>query len=76
MAGKHRVVIVPSGCRWCGIAQRTHYQRWALGQGVHGYEPPEQWQIKTRMRRRRAARYQALPILSRVAGLDENGEWL
>lgn len=56
--------IVPSGCRWCGVDDRGHYQRYSdvyraterTPVGWHFYEPPTQHQIRTRMRARRAAR--------------------
>ncbi|MFF4417043.1 hypothetical protein ACFYY8_31365 [Streptosporangium sp. NPDC001559] len=48
-------LIVPSGCRWCGLEQREHFQRWKPPVGWHVWEPPTKEQIGTRMRERRAA---------------------
>ncbi|MGW5477655.1 hypothetical protein [Streptomyces sp. NPDC004008] len=45
----------PSACRWCGIPQREHAQRWAKPVGWHRWEQPTQEQIKARMLARRAA---------------------
>lgn len=47
----------PSGCHWCGIGQYGHGQRWTEGAaGWHGYTPPTQDQIRTRMLHRRGTR--------------------
>lgn len=46
----------PYGCRWCGDARHHHGQQWTPGHGLHGWEPPTNHLIKTRMRRRLAAR--------------------
>jgi hypothetical protein len=43
----------PSGCRWCGIGKRLHFNRWTESVGRHRYEPPTQEQILTRMKARR-----------------------
>lgn len=44
----------PSGCGWCGIAQRSHTAgEWHPVAKFHGYAAPSQDQIKTRMLRRR-----------------------
>jgi hypothetical protein len=43
----------PSGCRYCGVAEREHMQRWTPpskgGPGWHQHTPPTQDQIKARM---------------------------
>jgi hypothetical protein len=44
----------PSGCRWCGIGQRGHFQRWTEAAGWHGWAMPTTEQIKARMIARRA----------------------
>lgn len=43
----------PSGCRWCGLDRRLHFQRWADEAGWHQWEHPATGQIKTRMLERR-----------------------
>lgn len=45
----------PSACRWCGIDQREHAQRWKPPIGWHKWQPPTQQQIKARMLARRTA---------------------
>jgi hypothetical protein len=49
-------VTDPSGCRWCGISQRDHMQRWKPPVGWHTWEQPTQEQTKARMRARRTER--------------------
>jgi hypothetical protein len=46
----------PSACRWCGIEQREHAQRWHRTAGWHKWTQPTQDQIKTRMKHRAARR--------------------
>lgn len=46
-------VIVPSGCRHCGIAERTHFQRWTTAAGWHVWVAPTADQTKARMLARR-----------------------
>lgn len=50
----------PSGCRWCGVDQRDHMQRWTPpskgGPGWHKWEQPTPDQTKTRMQQRAARR--------------------
>lgn len=45
----------PSACKWCGVDQRMHGQRFVDVENVgwHSYVAPQQWQIKARMRARR-----------------------
>jgi hypothetical protein len=43
----------PSGCSWCGLAQRDHYSRYVAVVGWHRYTVPSQEQIKARMLARR-----------------------
>ena len=43
----------PSGCRHCGVGQRTHFSRHTDGVGRHHYEAPTQAQILARMTARR-----------------------
>jgi hypothetical protein len=52
---QHGEVAPPSGCRWCGIAEREHVQLWTSGHGWHGWEPPTALQRRHRMLARRAA---------------------
>lgn len=44
----------PSGCRWCGVNERDHMQRWKPPVGWHQWAPPTQQQRKERMKARRA----------------------
>lgn len=53
----------PYGCRWCGLTQQGHMQRWSLVPGWHKWVPPVQEQILERMLARRAARLNAEPTL-------------
>ncbi|WP_433355542.1 hypothetical protein ACQP25_17015 [Microtetraspora malaysiensis] len=55
-----QVVAQPKGCRWCGLAQRDHYQRWSR---LAGWTPPTQEQIKQRMKARRTLRSQSASLL-------------
>lgn len=45
----------PAACRWCGIDQRDHMQRWKPPVGWHQHEAPTQAQIKARMLARRTS---------------------
>ncbi|MDG4792115.1 hypothetical protein O7626_40585 [Micromonospora sp. WMMD1102] len=47
---RHEQAPTPMGCRWCGVGQRDHGQRWVPGKDFHGYEPPTQKQINARLR--------------------------
>ncbi|MFF1604188.1 hypothetical protein ACFVYV_43385 [Streptomyces mirabilis] len=49
-------MAAPSACRWCGIPEREHAQRWKPPVGWHKWAPPTQQQIKDRMLVRRANR--------------------
>ncbi|WP_214317075.1 hypothetical protein [Nonomuraea sediminis] len=66
-----RVVAQPSGCRWCGIAQLGHFQRWTRLAGWHGWTPPTQDQIKERMKARRAWQGQRASLVI----IDEAVNW-
>ncbi|MBH1939252.1 hypothetical protein I5Q34_34195 [Streptomyces sp. AV19] len=46
----------PNSCRYCGIEQRGHAQRWKSPVGWHKWTPPTHEQIKARMLARRAER--------------------
>lgn len=52
---------VPSSCRWCGVEERYHGQRWKPSQGWHRWTQPTTAQIKARMLARRAARTNPTP---------------
>lgn len=43
----------PGGCRWCGVEEREHMQRWKPPVGWHKWEPPTLEQRKERMKARR-----------------------
>ncbi|WP_199830728.1 hypothetical protein [Streptomyces sp. MMG1533] len=46
----------PTGCRWCGIDQRDHMQRWHSTAGWRQWTQPTPQQTKTRMQQRAARR--------------------
>ncbi|MEV0379766.1 hypothetical protein [Nonomuraea sp. NPDC050643] len=71
MAVTERVVAQPSGCRWCGLAQRGHCQRWTRAAGWHGWTPPTQDQIKQRMKARRTLQGQRASLVI----IDEAVNW-
>ncbi|MFG3438365.1 hypothetical protein ACGF0J_14070 [Nonomuraea sp. NPDC047897] len=66
-----RVAAQPNGCRWCGLAQRDHFQRWARSAGWHSWTQPTQQQIKQRMKARRTLRGQSAPLVI----TDEATNW-
>lgn len=39
----------PSGCRWCGVEPREHFQRWEPSAGWHQWEEPTPQQRKERI---------------------------
>lgn len=45
----------PSGCCYCGVAERGHAQQWSRAKGWHKWTRPTDSQIKTRMYKRRNA---------------------
>lgn len=47
-------VIDPSGCRYCGVDQRAHGQRWTRAASWHQWTEPTMEQRKARMLARRA----------------------
>jgi hypothetical protein len=47
-------VPAPGGCRWCGIEEREHLQRWKPPIGWHVWTPPTVAQRKERMILRRS----------------------
>lgn len=49
-------IVDPDGCRWCGIAELRHGQRWHQDIGRHGWVGPTSKQRLDRMLARRAAR--------------------
>uniref|UniRef100_A0A8D3WQ26 Uncharacterized protein n=1 Tax=Streptomyces pratensis (strain ATCC 33331 / IAF-45CD) TaxID=591167 RepID=A0A8D3WQ26_STRFA len=49
-------IPAPSGCRWCGIDEREHMQRWKPPAGWHEWAPPTLEQRKERMQARRRQR--------------------
>lgn len=61
----------PSGCRWCGIEARDHFQRWKPPVGWHQWEEPTAKQRKERLLARRRSeggdfRRRPLPFSSLV----------
>lgn len=57
------MVAQPNGCRYCGLAQRDHFQRWARSAGWHCWTPPTQDQIKQRMKARRTVQGQSASLV-------------
>lgn len=61
------------GCRWCGVEQRGHGQRWMPGMGFHVWDEPTREQVRTRMRDRYAGKVRpdpdAVVDFARTAGL-------
>ncbi|MGI5223591.1 hypothetical protein [Actinoallomurus sp. CA-142502] len=53
---KDLILMPPSGCRWCGIEDREHAQRWTKLAGWHGWMAPLPEQRKARLLALRAAR--------------------
>ncbi|WP_200309560.1 hypothetical protein, partial [Streptomyces adelaidensis] len=49
------LIVEPSACTWCGIAQRGHGRQYADAVGWHAWERPSQEQILARMKARRLA---------------------
>ncbi|PLW73711.1 hypothetical protein C0036_05750 [Streptomyces sp. DJ] len=49
-------IPAPSGCRWCGVDQREHMQRWKPPVGWHEWVAPTLEQRKKRMQARRRQR--------------------
>ncbi|MEU7891728.1 hypothetical protein AB0B45_02560 [Nonomuraea sp. NPDC049152] len=58
-----QVLAQPNGCRWCGLAQRVHFQRWTPSAGWHGWTQPTTNQIKQRMKTRRTLRGQRASLV-------------
>ncbi len=50
---RHVTVPEPSGCRWCGFAEREHAQRWTPVVKWHRWTVPTPAQRKARMLARR-----------------------
>lgn len=51
----------PSGCRYCGIAERPHARQWTEEVGWHSWTQPTTEQIKDRMRARGTVPPKATP---------------
>jgi hypothetical protein len=52
----HQSLPSPNGCRWCGVDERDHAQRWKPPVGWHRWVEPTSDQRKERMRERRDRR--------------------
>jgi hypothetical protein len=46
---RHTGLIIPEGCRWCGIPYREHAQNWVKSKGWHGWEAPTKKQVRARI---------------------------
>lgn len=55
---RHEQAPMPYSCRWCGIPQREHGQRWVPGRGWHVWVEPTRRQIEARLLVRLARRGQ------------------
>ncbi|MEU6979652.1 hypothetical protein [Streptomyces sp. NPDC046371] len=64
----------PYGCRWCGISERAHFQRWKASARWHTWAAPTDTQILARMRARRAARLNTPPSQHHAA-TTWSGDW-
>jgi hypothetical protein len=65
-SGSDLHIPLPSGCRWCGVDEREHMQRFKPPVGWHKWEPPTLDQRKERMlaRRRRVSGNRLLRLVS------------
>ncbi len=50
---RHTSTPEPSGCRWCGTAERDHGWRFSRAAGHHGFATPTSAQRLARMKARR-----------------------
>jgi hypothetical protein len=55
-ASPDEAITPPNGCRWCGIGQYEHAQRWMPEVGWHAWAAPTDEQRKARMKARRRSR--------------------
>lgn len=53
---RHAVPPQPNSCRWCGIPEREHGQRWTPSKSWHAWEAPTAAQRRARMLTRRMLR--------------------
>lgn len=65
---RHATAPAPNGCRWCGVEQRSHGQRWTRGAGLHTWTTPTSQQRLARMRSRRASR------IGRIGQIDQRSK--
>jgi hypothetical protein len=56
LQGSDQAIPSPNGCRWCGLEERDHFQRWKPPVGWHQWAEPTSEQRKERMRARRRAK--------------------
>ncbi len=66
---RHKTPPDPSGCRWCGIEERSHGNRFVRGHGLHRWEPPTLAQLRARIEWRAKQRMRETELLYR--GLDD-----
>jgi hypothetical protein len=70
MAARPESEFPPSGCRWCGLDRRLHFQRWTDAAGWHKWEHPTQEQFKARMLERRSKAIEARAAMDAPAWDD------
>jgi hypothetical protein len=46
---RHTGLIIPEGCRWCGVPFRDHPGLWVPSKGWHQWESPTPAQIRARI---------------------------
>jgi hypothetical protein len=63
-------LIPPGGCRWCGIEQYGHTQRWRPSVGWHTWAEPTDAQRKARMKARRRERLERIEAFIEHARLE------
>jgi hypothetical protein len=61
---RHLICPLPMGCRWCGVQERGHAQRWVPSKGWHTYVHPTGAQriARFKIRRRLANDWEYDPI--------------
>jgi hypothetical protein len=63
-----QVIHPPNGCRWCGIEDREHFQRWKPPVGWHQWVEPTPEQRKERILARRRRKTGSGTSRLRLAG--------
>lgn len=58
---RHATAPMPLACRWCGVVEQDHGQRWVAGHGTHVYVMPTLAQREARLRVKLAANRKPTP---------------